>query len=210
MTENNNSINSNSNSNNNQMTNLYVVSVDCRGGGHYSDIGSYAEEKCRPDYFQDKIVNNPKIKVCTSAVGKLCGFDNIKIYFAKARKGLGQHYREGGQTQCTMALMQNQNFLSRNNGAASFLSLDVDSGLAEWTIESKAYVVCDDGATPLSKEQVWAVVDIVSQSMDIYDFDPPNMVRGKNYIEQMGRRYQSKTHSSQTDGQIDIYRQRSP
>ena len=199
--------------------NLYVVSVDSRpkagrGAPSVSDIRNYKEEKCHPDYFQTNIVDNPKIKCHSDCeIAKLCGIGQkdgggVKVYFAKAKAGLGQHYRQGGPQQAMMAMQNDPSLLSNNNGIASWLTLDVDNGLPNWTIGSKAYVVCDDGTTPLSKEQVWCMVDMVQASMEVYDFDPDNMVAGKQLLTNYGQQYQSKTYTSSADPTIDVYHTR--
>mmetsp|Transcript_33961 Transcript_33961/g.81634 ORF Transcript_33961/g.81634 Transcript_33961/m.81634 type:complete len:216 (+) Transcript_33961:136-783(+) len=209
------------------LKNLYVVSVDCRprsgrGAPSVSDIRNYKEEKCDPTFFQTKIVDNPKIKCHSNCeIAKLCGIGigkasrsggggGVKIYFAKAKVGLGQHFKRGGPGQAMMTLQRDPSILSNNNGIASWLTVDVVNGLPTWTVGSKAYVVCDDGTTPISKEQVWCMVDMVQESMEIYDFEPENMVAGKQLLTDYGQRYQSKTYSSSTDPTIDVYKQRDP
>ena len=58
----------------------------------------YKDDREECQYFQNVIVSHPKMKTFDCPVAKLCGM-NMKLYFIKAKKGLGQHYREAGEEQ---------------------------------------------------------------------------------------------------------------
>lgn len=109
------------------------------------------------------------------------------------------------------AFAADPNILSSNNGAATFLTIDPDTGLSEYMICGKAYVVHDDGRTPLSKGQVWALQEMVNCAMDIYDMDPSNMVAGKEFLQEWTNKYKQKTWTPRSGlGGMNIYNDRQP
>jgi len=184
---------------------VYVVAVDSRADESNS-TRCYKEEVCGADYFQQNIVNHPKMKCCQSTLAEMCGM-NLKVYFMKYKVGLAQHYRSGGEAAVMNVMVSNPDFLASNNGAASWLTTDPDNGFPEYTICGKAYVVRDDGRAPLSKGQVWAIQEMVNCVMDRYDMDPANMVKGKRTLERWSSEYKMKTWMPPSGllGGINIY-----
>ena len=155
----------------------------------------------------------------TSPVAAMCGL-NLRLFFMKAKKGMAQYYRESGggdlgEQVCTGVIAANPRFLKNNNGIASWLTLDPENGLPEWTITGKCHVVrcVDDGSgpdsistVPLSVPQVWGIQEMIHCSMDIYDFDPKNMREGWETLKQWANEYRQKTWvpTSGTGG-MDVY-----
>jgi len=179
---------------------LYVVEVDGRGKVSNSVPNCYKEQMCDANYFQKEIVENPKMKCFKSQVAALCGMD-LKVYVIKAKKGMAQYYREGGEPACVRVLTANPGFLSSNNALASLLTIDPDNGLPEWTVCGKAYVVWDDGTSPLSWGQVWGIHEMIHCSMDIYD-----MRRANDTIRGWAEEYRNKTFEPPSGcGAMDIY-----
>ena len=188
-------------------SNVYVVAVDSRDSSTPSDYCCYDEQTCNSDFFRTNIIENPKMKCCRSKVADMCGLD-LKIYFMKSKKGLAQHYRQGGEARCMQVLPTYVGV--PNNGIASWLTIDPDNGLPEWTITGKAYVVLNDGTAPLSKGQVWGIQEMVHCAMDIYDFDPSNMIEGRDTTRQWASEYRAKTWEPRSGlGGVDIYSYRS-
>ena len=166
--------------------------------------------KCKQAYFVEKIVNDPNTICVKSPIGNLCG-RNIKVYFKKYRIGLGQYYKQGGESAVIRALISNPDFLSKNNGAASFLTVDIDNGLPNYTVEGKAYVVQDDGHYPLSKGQVYGLMEMIQDAMDIYDMDPENMILGRENLIFWSNEYRERSSNLETPSgsdAIDIYSDR--
>ena len=159
---------------------LYMVEVDSRRSGS-ANFSSYKESHCSASFFQDQIVNRGNTICCESQVANLCG-RNIKLYFTKYKPSLVQHYHHGGVKGLTIAMSNIGSILAKNNGAASFLMIDIDTGLTEYFVCSRAYVVEDDGHTPLSWGQVWGLQEMINCAMDIYDMEQENMARGRQTI----------------------------
>mmetsp|Transcript_8422 Transcript_8422/g.15266 ORF Transcript_8422/g.15266 Transcript_8422/m.15266 type:complete len:115 (+) Transcript_8422:3-347(+) len=82
---------------------------------------------------------------------------------------------------------------SRNNGAASLLTTDPKTGLVEYYVEGRAYVVQDNGETPLTKGQVWGLVEMVDSLMGKYDMDPESMIEGQRTLDRWAQQYRKRT-----------------
>jgi hypothetical protein len=86
------------------------------------------------------------------------------------------------------------------------LTIDPVHGLAEYIVCGKAYVVQDDGTALLSKGQLWGIQEMVKCLMDIYDFDPSNVARGRETLARWSSKYRQKTWTPPSGcGGIDIY-----
>lgn len=107
-------------------------------------------------------------------------------------------------------MMEDPSFLMDNNGIASWLTIDPLSGLPEWTVTGKAYVVLNDGAAPLSRGQVWGIQEMINCLMDIYDPEPENIRRGRETVKRWAEQYKKKTWVPPSGlGGMDIYSMRS-
>jgi hypothetical protein len=190
---------------------VYVVAIDSRKEQTTSSLFGYTEQTTPADSFRSTIVNNPKIRCHQSRVAEMCGLD-LKLYFAKCKKGLGQYYRERGNdaVAAMQPMVEDPHFLRGNNGIASWLTIDPLSGLPEWTVTGKAYVVLDDGAAPLSRGQVWGIQEMVHCLMDVYDCDPENIRAGRETLTRWAKQYQKRTWVPPSGlGGMDIYSMRS-
>jgi hypothetical protein len=189
---------------------VYVVVIDSRKEQSSSSIFGYTEQTTPAEYFRSTIVSHPSVRCHRSAVADMCGLD-MKLYFAKYKKGLGQYYRERGNDAyaAMQPMVEDPHFLRNNNGIASWLTIDPLSGLPEWTVTGKAYVVLNDGMAPLSRGQVWGVQEMVNCLMDIYDCDPENIRRGRATLKRWADRYRKKTWVPPSGlGGMDIYSMR--
>lgn len=187
---------------------LFVVTVHTKTRS--SDYYGYKNERCSKEYFEQHIVNNPEITCFESVVGQLCGL-NLKVYFKKSRKGLASYYRESGVEAMHNAVIQliSSGAFAKNNGAATFLTIDPACGLCEYLVTGKAYVVQDDGKAPLSRDQVWGIQEIVNCLMNIYDADPENIRKGFATCHEWASQYRLKQWEPPFGtGGINIYRDR--
>jgi hypothetical protein len=174
-----------------------------------SSISGYKEQTTTAEFFRESVVNNPKIRCHKSGVAEMCGL-NMKLYYFKCKRGCAQYYREGGQDAAVAVMVNDPGFLRDNNGIASWLTIDPDIGLPEWTVTGKAYVVLEDGALPLSRGQVWGIQEMINCLMDIYDFDPDKLRLGRSTLGRWSQEYREKTWVPPSGlGGIDIYSYRS-
>jgi len=59
----------------------------------------------------------------------------LLAYFTKAKKKAWEYYPQGGEIACKQALASQPDYLRNNNGAASYLTIDRDNGLARhWEV----------------------------------------------------------------------------
>mmetsp|Transcript_27714 Transcript_27714/g.67457 ORF Transcript_27714/g.67457 Transcript_27714/m.67457 type:complete len:193 (+) Transcript_27714:65-643(+) len=183
---------------------LYVVELDTRKKGS-ADLSCYKESRCNPDFFQSKIRDHPRMVSHQSEVATMCGLD-LKLYFVKHKTGLARHYRRGGETAVMQLVTFQPDLLSDNNGAASYLTTNVDHGLSEYIVCGKAYVVRDEGKYPLSKGQVWGLQEMINCAMGIYEMDPEHMRQGRQALEQWTAEYPSGSwEPTSGTGGVDIY-----
>jgi hypothetical protein len=188
-------------------TKIYVVEVDTRESGMSADYNSYKETVVDSGFWERNILHNKNVISIPSTIANLCGLD-IKLYVAKSKisKGFGECYQEGGNDAVNQFLMVNPTILQGNNGAATFLLVDPESGYANKIVKGKAYVVCDGGRTKLTRGQVWGLQEMVNCAMDIYDGTEVNRRRGKEAIERWANQYVEKTWVPRSGtGGVDIY-----
>jgi hypothetical protein len=147
------------------MCDLYVVTVDTRGKAA-SDTKGYHEHVCSKSFFTKNIVEHPDSVCYQSELARLCGLD-LKIYF--------QNY------ECTTIPLPEGGLAARTemNKAASFLTMDPETGFARYHVRGIAYVVLNDGLAPLSFRQVWGLQELASYATDVYKSDPEHEKRGK-------------------------------
>ena len=169
---------------------VHVVELDTRNT-QTTDITRYVETTCDMKFWKEQIVNNPRVIMIPSSISQKCGM-NIKMYVAKYKKGLNQFYKEQGFDGVNAAIMADSGILSSNNGGGTLLNVDIDTGYADWIVCGKAYVVCDDGKYPLSKSQLWGLVEMVNCLMDIYDADPAIKRIAKHTFESWAKEYKKK------------------
>eukprot|EP00798_Chlamydomonas_sp_ICE-L_P014274 gene14274-20248_t len=174
---------------------VHVVEVDTTG--HPSaDIRYYKATKVKRQWLEDNIVEHKRTVCYEPPVAALCGL-NMKMYFRKHSPGLKSLVQEGRLQAMDM---------SRNNGAATYLTIDLDMGLSEYVVEGRAYFVLDDGDSPLTVGQVWGIQEMVNCAMDIYNMDPANMRRGKQTLLKWSEQYKTRTWKPPSGtGGVKIY-----
>ena len=170
------------------MTDLYFVSVDTRGMSS-SDVRGYQEHTSSFSYFRNHIAGHPRIVCCRSKVAKLCGLD-LKIYFKN---------ESSSTINGDMDTIRKQDI----NRAASLLTLDPDTGLAEHRIQGIAYVVLNDGVAPLSLNQVWGIQELINYAKDVYKSDPEHERRGRKELLKSCKLYRYREW-----GPLSIYQPR--
>jgi len=173
------------------MVDLYLVTVDT-GGKSSSDITGYHEHRCSEAYFKKHIVGHPDSTCCSSKVAKLCGLD-VKLYFHKTE-------RENSYSGGSSVMSQNK----RTNRAATLLTLNPKTGSPKYQIKGVAYVVLDDGTSPLSLHQVWGIQELINYARDVYKSDSDDKARGKRELLKSCRMYRQ-----QCWGPLSIYKPRS-
>eukprot|EP00549_Striatella_unipunctata_P024661 CAMPEP_0118677744 /NCGR_PEP_ID=MMETSP0800-20121206/2805_1 /TAXON_ID=210618 ORGANISM="Striatella unipunctata, Strain CCMP2910" /NCGR_SAMPLE_ID=MMETSP0800 /ASSEMBLY_ACC=CAM_ASM_000638 /LENGTH=128 /DNA_ID=CAMNT_0006573467 /DNA_START=104 /DNA_END=490 /DNA_ORIENTATION=- len=114
-------------------------------------------------------------------------------------------YREDGMDGAMKAA--NTYEWEKNNGAATYLTIDPENGLGEYFVFGKTYVVRDDGRYPLSKEQVWGMTELIHSCMDGYGGDPAKMPNGKKTLEACCKKYKEQKweHPDGIGADTDIY-----
>jgi hypothetical protein len=135
---------------------IYIVSVDSRGKS-VSDLESYKEISVQPDFFRDHIHDDPKNICAKSQVAGLCGLD-MKVYFHDH-----SHFHHLPE------LLNPLSPIGRTNGAATMLLFNPEANKFNYVVHSKAYVLLNDGRSPLSKQQVWEIVELIREVKCIYD-----------------------------------------
>lgn len=186
---------------------LYVVQLDTRNLDSNS-LSGYNEATVPSDFFENLRSRSPSLTCHTSQVAAICGL-NIQIYFAKHKRGLASSHRNGGESEVVARMISDPALLASNNGAATFLTTDPVTGLGEYIVCGRAYIVQDKGRTPLSKERVWGLQQMVNCAMDIYDMDPENMRAGKETLEQWAAEYKSGEWEPQFGAMgMDLYSDR--
>lgn len=170
------------------MTDLYLVTVDTRKISS-SDIKGYHEHTTSYEYFKKHIKEHPEAICYKCKVAKLCGLD-MKVYF---------HRSEGS------SLSRDDDTIKRSeiNRAASLLTLNPSTGIAEHQVRGVAYVVLNDGVAPISLNQVWGIQELINYASDIYKSDPDHQKRGRRELQKSCDLYKLKEW-----GPLSIYRSR--
>lgn len=170
------------------MTDLYFVTVDTRGKSS-SDIRGYQEQTTSFSYFRKNIIGHGEAFCYKCKVAKLCGLD-VKIYFRN-----DDSYTTSGDS----------NTVTRQeiNRAASLLTLDPETGMAEHRVRGVAYVVLNDGVAPLSVNQVWGLQELINYAKDVYKSDPDHEKRGYKELLKSCKLYRRKEW-----GPLSIYQSR--
>jgi hypothetical protein len=135
---------------------LYIVSVDSRGKSP-SDLNLYEEHVTSRTYFESHIQNNPKNTAVKSKVAELCGLD-LKVYFRAHSTKYSQH--------CHMP--KGSISVETTNGIATLLTFNPSNGLYHHVVRGKAYVLLDEGASPISKKQVWYIQMLIQEARSLY------------------------------------------
>ncbi len=170
------------------MTDLYFVTVDTRGMSS-SDIRGYKEHTSSFSYFRNHIAGHPDTVCYRSKVAKLCGLD-LKIYF---KEDHGCNARGNASTAGKRDI----------NRAASLLTLDPETGMAEHRVQCVAYVVLNDGVAPLSLNQVWGIQELINYAKDVYKSDPDHERRGRKDLLKSCKLYRHREW-----GPLSIYQSR--
>jgi hypothetical protein len=135
----------------------YIVTVDSRAHSSPSDMECYKESSCKADFFRDHIRDDPKNICVKSQIAGLCGLD-LKIYF---------HDHKYHITKLE-ELEQPLSPIGRVNGAATLLTFNPETGKFNHVVFGKAYVLLNEGHTPLSKRQVWGIVELIREARHLY------------------------------------------
>lgn len=150
---------------------LYVVLVDSRGRSTY-EMNCYKELRCSGEFFQGHIHDNPN-NICTkSQVAGLCGLD-LKLYFHKHEKEPSSSASSNPKDHSDGHHATNKSYFEflpsqQTNGIATLLTFNPETGCCNYLVQGKAYVLLNDGATPLSKEQVWGIQELVREANELY------------------------------------------
>ena len=136
---------------------VYIVSIDSRAHST-SDLECYKEQTCSDAVFSDHLRDNPKNICVKSQVAALCGLD-LKFYFHDLPAG--SHLRQQDEL---IGLLP----MGRINGAATLLTFNPDTGYYNYIVRSKAYVVLNNGKKPLSKRQVWGIIEFIREAKETY------------------------------------------
>jgi hypothetical protein len=141
---------------NNKEKNIYVVAVDSRGHSP-SDLECYKEQLCSLSFFQEHIRENP-VHICVkSEVAMLCGLD-LKLFF---HEHPAHHIRYSDEYKGLSPLGQ-------INGIATLLTFNPDTGYYNHIVRGKAFILLNDGASPLSKRQVWGMQEFIREAKEAY------------------------------------------
>jgi hypothetical protein len=143
-----------------QSDSIFIVSVDSRGTAT-TDMAAYKEHTCSNEFFQQHIHDNPKNVCVKSQVAGLCGLD-LKLYFHQHSP---YHHASHDDYQVHKPMCTNV------NGIATLLTFNPDTGYYNHLVFGKAYVLLNDGKTPLSKEQVWGLQELITQAKTLYHRD---------------------------------------
>ena len=135
----------------------YVVSVDSRGKAT-SDMSCYKEHLCSASFFSDHIQGNAKTICVESLVARLCGLD-LRVYFHlhSPLHPISKDDYHVFKPMCTNV-----------NGIATLLTFNPETGYYNNLVFGKAYVLLDNGTTPLSTHQLWGIVELIAESKNLY------------------------------------------
>jgi len=171
------------------MSDLYFVTMDTRGKSS-SDIRGYEEQTTSFSYFRKNIAGHPDAFCYKCKVAKLCGLE-MKMYFKN-------------DDGASVASDDSSTVIKREiNRAASLLTLNPETGMAEHRIRGVAYVVLNDGVAPLSIHQVWGIQELINYAKDVYKSDPDHQKRGRKELLKSCKLYRQKEW-----GPLTIYQSR--
>lgn len=131
---------------------LYIVTVDSRKEDSPSNLKCFQEKSCPLEFFRDHIRDDPRMVCIESQVAKMCGLD-LKVYFHHHdHSGLHAHHHH-----------------RHINAAATLLLFHPETGKFLHAVLGMAYVLVDDGRTPLSRRQVWGMVEFMREARALFD-----------------------------------------
>jgi hypothetical protein len=136
---------------------IFIVSVDSRGKSS-TDMTAYKEQNCSQEFFEQHIHDNPKNICVKSQVAGLCGLD-LKLYF---HDHTPFHHEKHEDFKIYKPMCTNV------NGIATLLTFNPETGYYNHLVFGKAYVLLNDGKTPLSKEQVWGLEELITEAKTLY------------------------------------------
>jgi hypothetical protein len=189
---------------------VHMVTIDRLGSNETWDcdqdeVPGFDQLSCSKEYWLRHFLHNPRVKMIPCKIAAMCGLD-ISMYVKKYKKGFNKYYREGGSEAVMRAIYSNQNYLLENNGSGTFLTIDPESGLSEWQICGKLYIVCNGGSYPLTVGEVWGLKEMVKCVMNHFDLSPQPMSHGRCILRNWANQYQARIWMP-TDGTrgIEIY-----
>lgn len=150
---------------------IFVVSVDSRGKAT-SDMSCYKEHICSADYFASHVKDNHKTICVKSRVAGLCGLD-LKVYFHRH----SPYHHDSKQDYHIFKPM-----CTNVNGVATLLSFNPETGYYNHLVFGKAYILVDEGETALSMQQVWGLVELITEAKNLYHQDHHH-ISGKAHRE---------------------------
>jgi hypothetical protein len=136
---------------------MYIVTVDSRGRSP-SDLEGYREISCNNDFWLDHIRDDPNNICMKSQVAGLCGLD-LEMYFHDPTPNMIQLE----ELHCPLSP------IGRTNGAATLLLFNPETGKFNHVVYGKAYVLLNGGGTPLSKRQVWGIIELIREARKMYE-----------------------------------------
>jgi hypothetical protein len=137
---------------------IYIVTVDSREEDSPSNLKCFQENSCPLEFFRDHIRDDPLMICIESQVAKMCGL-NLKVYF---------HQQDPSRPQPQSPHGHHHHHHHHINAAATLLLFHPETGKFLHAILGKALVVVDDGRTPLSRRQVWGLVEFMREARDLF------------------------------------------
>ncbi|KAG7348095.1 hypothetical protein IV203_016800 [Nitzschia inconspicua] len=134
---------------------VYLVTVDSRQEESPSNLKCFIESTCKEEFFRDHILDDPHMICIESQVARMCGLD-IKLHF---------HY-DPNRPQ------PHSSNLHRTNAAATLLLFHPETQKFVHIVHGKAYALWNNGQTPLSKRQVWGLVELIREARVLYEEKP--------------------------------------
>ena len=181
---------------------LFVVQVDSRSALSTADIRAYSDVKVPADFFRKLKEKSPTLVAHKSQIAAACGRD-MTIYFVKSMRGFNSDFKQGGIPGVQQRMMSSPHMLRSNNGAATYLTTDLKSGYGDYIVTGRAYVVENGGSYPISKGQVWGLVEMVNCLMDVY---PEDLNEGYRTSQKWAEAYRKREWEPPSGlGGMDIY-----
>ena len=144
---------------------MHVVAIDTRGIPTSDLLEGYEELTCSRRCFQEKVLDNPNV-ICfeCGAHGDLSNITkHLTIYF---HDYVDDNLKPGCERDRIKAW--DSIFPTKeNNPGATLLTLDPNTGFPKYNVQGIAFALYKNGEYPLSKEEVWEVVELAKEAMDV-------------------------------------------
>jgi hypothetical protein len=158
-----------------QTEQIYVLTVDSRNKSSITkDPNCYKEATYDVNMFNVHIHDDPQNICVRSPVAELCGLD-LKIYFHEPRHHHHHHHHvhSHGVTSSSPATAAAAAAAAaevavgvgpQTNGIATLLTFNPETGKCHHLVCSKAYVLLNDGRSPLSRHRLASIVQLIRQA----------------------------------------------